>query len=151
MSYISRRRPILVPSLPSGAQDDAWEDVTESFAGGKEHMEVRERIHSGPFTLFSTMYAIECMAPEMDAVCGEVRDFLDIPLPPTQPELQVIFTMEHLIYCEMSYLYSHTLPQTVLSCVYTQSAVDASRLQLFSYLRLQMATMDFVVNPIADE
>lgn len=150
-SYNSRGRTMLVPSLSLAAQDDEWEDVTESFASAKEHMAVGEMIHSRRFTLFSAMSAIELMDPKMDVGYGEVRDLRDIPLPPTLSDSQVINIMDHLFSCEMSWLDSHTLPQTVFSCVYTQRLIDVPRLELFSYLRLQLATMDCVVNLIVDE
>lgn len=133
------------------ATEAEWEDVTQAFNDAKRHMHVGEMIYSKKFNLFAAMSAIELMDPKMDVGCGVTRDLRDIELPPSLSDSQVINIMDHLLACEMSWLDSHTLPQTVFSCVYVQRLAEVPRLDLFYFLRLQLATMHCIVNLIVEE
>lgn len=128
-----------------------WEDVTDAFREARRKMGIGEMIHSKKFTLYAAMSAIELMDPKMDVGCGPVRDLNSIQLPVNLSDSQVINIMDHLLACEMSWLDSHTLPQTVFSCVYSQRIAEAPRIDLFYFLRLQLATMNCVLNLITEE
>lgn len=128
-----------------------WDDVTEVFNSARSCMGIGEMIHSSRFTLFAAMSAIELMDPKMDVGFGTERDILNVPIPETLTDIQVINIMDRLLACEMSWLNSHTLPQTVFSCVYTQRLENIPRTDLFTFIRLQLATMDCVMNLILEE
>lgn len=97
------------------------------------------------------MTAVELMDPKLDTGYGVVRDLTDIQLPSTLSPLQVINIMDQLLACEMSWLDAHTLPQTVFSCVYAQRMPEIPRSDLFSYIRIQLATVDMIMKVIMDE
>lgn len=137
--------------LSTNSDASQWEDVTHVFNTARSCMRIGEMIHSSRFTLFAAMSAIELMDPKMDVGAGVERDILDVPIPDTLTDIQVINIMDRLLACEMSWLNSHTLPQTVFSCVYTQRLEEVSRSDLFTFIRLQLATMDCVMNLILDE
>lgn len=136
--------------LPVPAQDE-WEDVTQLFRSARDEMEVGELIHLDYFSLHSAMSAIELMDPKMDIGFGQVRNVFDVVLPAQLTDLQVINIMDQLLVCLMSWLDAHTLPQTVFSCVYAQLMSKIPRFELLSYLRVQLATIESIINLVMDE
>lgn len=128
-----------------------WQDVTEAFQQASKIMQVGEMIHPESFNLYTAMSAIELMNPKMDIGCGTVRNVKDVVLPSHLSDIQLINIMDKLFACEMSWLDAHTLPQTVFSCVYAQRMTESPRVELFSYLRVQLATMDSISNLIVSE
>lgn len=128
-----------------------WEDVTQSFDEAKNELELGEMIQSEDFSLYSAMSAIGLMDPKMDLGCGNVREAREVQLPPKLTGKQIINVMDQLLACEMSWLDSHTLPQTVFSCVYAHRLSEIAQLELFTFLRLQLATMNSIINLVEDE
>lgn len=128
-----------------------WEDVTSCFLDARDEMEVGEMIHRDTFNLHAAMSAIELMDPKMDIGFGDVRNAGEVALPSNLNDSQVINIMDELLACEMSWLDAHTLPQTVFACVYTQRMYEIPRFELFSFIRVQLATMDSILNLILDE
>lgn len=128
-----------------------WEDVTDMFAQARTQMAVGEMIHTERFNLYAAMSAIQLMDPKMDVGCGTVRNLDDIQLPLSLSDIQVINIMDHLLACEMSWMEAHTLSQTVFSCVYSQRLTEIPNAELFSYMRILLATMDSCINVIIDE
>ncbi|PXF40451.1 N-alpha-acetyltransferase 35, NatC auxiliary subunit [Gracilariopsis chorda] len=137
--------PRVIPTL------QGWKDVTESFDIAKNELELGEMIQSQDFNLYSAMSAIGLMDPKMDLGCGKVRDAREVQLPQALTAKQIINVMDQLLACEMSWLDSHTLPQTVFSCVYTHRLSEITQLELFTFLRLQLATMDSIITLVEDE
>lgn len=135
----------------TNSEHEKWDDVTETFNIARTSMAVGEMIHTPKFTLLASMSAIELMDPKMDVGCGFGQDVFDVCLPETLTDLQVINIMDHLLACEMTWLNSHTLPQTVFSCVYTQRLSDIPRTDLFTFIRLQLATLECVLDVILEE
>ncbi|CAN8067169.1 unnamed protein product [Agarophyton chilense] len=146
---------IVMKLAPNGTaihpRHDGWQDVTESFEKAKDALKLGEMIHSDGFTLCSAMSAIGLMDPKMDLGCGEVRDAREVQLPPDLTRKQIINIMDQLVACEVSWLDSHTLPQTVFSCVYAHRLAEIRQLELFTFLRLQLATMDSIINLVEAE
>lgn len=130
---------------------DLWEDVTSVFRDAREQMDVGELIHLESFNLQTAMSAIELMDPKMDIGFGEVRNVSEVVLPTELSDAQVINIMDQLLVCLMSWLDGHTLPQTVFSCVYAQRIYQIPRFELFSFIRVLLATMDTIVNLVLDE
>lgn len=128
-----------------------WEDVTQHFRQAQTHMGVGEMIHVDTFDLYTAMSAIELMDPKMDIGYGTVREVGDIQLPAKLTGRQVINIMDQLLACEMSWLDSHTLPQTVFSCVYTQRLAEIPRIDLFSFIRIEISMMYYIINLIQEE
>ncbi|KAI0566473.1 NatC N(alpha)-terminal acetyltransferase [Gracilaria domingensis] len=128
-----------------------WKDVTESFEKAKDALQLGEMIHSDGFTLCSAMSAIGLMDPKMDLGCGAVRDAREVQLPRSLTRKQIVNVMDQLMACEMSWLDSHSLPQTVFSCVYAHRLTEIRQLELFTFLRLQLATMDSVISIVEAE
>lgn len=138
-------------SAPSGAVADVsapvdgagaeWEDMTEVFESARREMGVGEMIHAEDFSLFTAMSAIELMDPKMDIGCGPVRDVNEVELPEQLSDVQVLNIMDRLMACELSWMATHTLPQTVFSCVYLQRLGEVPRFELLAFIRLQLATM----------
>lgn len=137
--------------LSTASKSVQWDDVTDVFNSARSSMGVGEMIHSPRFTLFTAMSAIELMDPKMDVGVGIERDIRDVFIPDTLTDIQVINIMDRLLACEMSWLNSHTLPQTVFSCVYTQKLENIPRTDLFTFIRLQLATMDCAMSLILEE
>lgn len=133
------------------ATRDLWEDVTDVFRDAREQMDVGELIHLESFNLQAAMSAIELMDPKMDIGFGEVRNVSEVVLPTELSDAQVIGIMDQLLVCLMSWLDGHTLPQTVFSCVYAQRIYQIPRFELFSFMRVLLATMDTIINLVLDE
>lgn len=150
-SQSSATNNLLAASYSVGRDEQDWEDVTEAFSDARKVMSVGEMIHSSKFTLSSAMSAVELMDPKMDVGCGPVRDLNEISLPQSLTHTQVIHIMDRLFSHEMSWLDSHTLAQTVFSCVFTHRLHEIPRSDLFLFARLQLATMHTVSNAITEE
>lgn len=137
--------------IMSASAQDEWEDVTQLFRDARDEMQVGELIHLDCFSLHSAMSAIELMDPKMDIGFGQVRNVFDVVLPAQLTDIQVINIMDQLLVCFMSWLDAHTLPQTVFSCVYAQLMSKIPRFELLSYLRVQLATIESIINLVMDE
>lgn len=139
-----------VPNSTS-PENDEWQDVTELFSNARKEMQIGELIHLKSFSLQSAMSAIELMDPKMDIGFGEARSVSDVVLPQTLSDGQVINVMDQLLLCFMSWLDAHTLPQTVFSCVYAQLLAQIPRVELLSFLRVMLATMESIINLVHGE
>lgn len=128
-----------------------WVDATDVFAQARTELEVGEMIHLESFSLFASMSAIELMDPKMDIGCGKFRDASTISLPHELSNKKIIAVMDKLMACEMTWLNTHTLPQTVFSCLYHLRIADARQIELLSYMRLQLGTMRLVLDIIKAE
>ncbi len=128
-----------------------WVDATAVFSQAQRELEVGEMIHLESFSLFASMSAIELMDPKMDIGCGKFRDVSSITIPHVLTEQQIIAVMDELMACEMTWLNTHTLPQTVFSCLYHLRISDARQIELLSYMRLQLGTMRLVLDIVKAE
>ncbi|ORZ15619.1 Mak10 subunit, NatC N-terminal acetyltransferase-domain-containing protein [Absidia repens] len=90
-------------------------------------MEEGELIHLQSFTLFDAMGAIEIMDPRMDT--GMVIEDSEPKRSPYEIQQalspsQVIWIMDRLLACEMTWLSGHSLAQTVYTCIYFHHVRD---------------------------
>lgn len=145
--------PVSDPSyqISKPSDEGVWEDVTEAFQNAKSEMEIGELIHLESFNLHAAMSAIELMDPKMDIGFEKTKNAADVVLPTHLSDLQVINIMDELLACQMSWFDAHTLPQTVFSCVFTQRMYQIPRFELFSFIRVQLAVMDCILNLILEE
>lgn len=131
--------------------DDPWEDVTELLASAASELTVGEMIHPENFSLYSAMSAIELMQPKMDVGFGRVRNIEDVQIPESLTDSEVVRIIDELLACQATWMESHTLPQTVFSCVYVQRLDEVPRPELTAFIQVQLASMAIVRKVVTTE
>lgn len=140
--------------LIDDAVDDTagpWEDVTALLAQAASELHIGEMIHPETFSLYSAMSAIELMQPKMDVGFGIVRNVEDVEIPEMLSDCDVVRIIDELLACQATWMESHTLPQTVFSCVYVQRLDEVPRPELTAFIRVQLASMAIVRKVITTE
>lgn len=135
----------------SDNEDGPWEDVTALLASAASELCVGEMIHPANFSLYSAMSAIELMQPKMDVGFGAVRNVEDVEIPETLTDSDVIRIIDELLACQATWMESHTLPQTVFSCVYVQRLAEVPRPELAAFIRVQLASMSIIRTLVTTE
>lgn len=131
--------------------DGPWEDVTALLASAASELRVGEMIHPEDFSLYSAMSAIELMQPKMDVGFGIVRNVEDVEIPETLSDSDVVRIVDELLACQATWMESHTLPQTVFSCLYVQRLDEVPRPELAAFIQVQLASMAIVRKVVTTE
>lgn len=138
-------------ALEGGENGGAWVDTSQLFAQAAEELDVGEMIHQPDFSLYSAMSAIELMQPKMDVGFGPVQDISTAQLPDSLSDAEVVRIMDELLAREATWFQSHTLPQTVFACLYTQRFEEIPRPELAAFIQVMLASMSLVRTLVTTE
>ncbi|CAG8575659.1 7898_t:CDS:2 [Diversispora eburnea] len=110
-----------------------FKDITAFLDEVTDEFQIGQLVHLESFGLYDAMSSIEIMDPKMDS--GMILDS-DLNKRPfdiktlIRPE-QVLWVMDRLFICEMSWHSGHSLSQTLFTCMYLLRAMELEP-ELFS-------------------